>query len=57
MIVSGGLACLIAAAAVTALLPTRWRYDARTYVPRGGARRRAPARRRQLPALSSCAVA
>jgi hypothetical protein len=57
VIVSGGLACLIAAAAVTALLPTRWRYDARTYVPRGGARRRAPARRRQLPALSSCAVA
>jgi MFS family permease len=32
-IVSGGLACLVAAAAVTAALPMLWRYDARTHVP------------------------
>jgi hypothetical protein len=33
-IVSGGLACLAAAAVVTAALPLLWRYDARTDVPR-----------------------
>jgi MFS family permease len=33
-IVSGGLACVVAAAVVTAALPMLWRYDARTDVPR-----------------------
>jgi hypothetical protein len=36
-IVSGGLACLVGAVAVTAALPFLWRYDARTYRPEPGA--------------------
>ena len=36
-IVSGGLACLAGAVAVTAALPFLWRYDACTYRPEPGA--------------------
>jgi hypothetical protein len=32
-IVSGGLACIVSAVAVTAALPMLWRYDSRTWQP------------------------